>query len=121
VAYSIQWRSGGAVKYLTGEVSFDDVIKSEREIHGSSKYTTLKYVISMYANTRHLELTNAQRREVRALRIGGFHSNPRIKYAFVTDDANVKQAIEQSVIDGHTRHATKVFQNYEDAVAWVGR
>jgi hypothetical protein len=34
--YTIQWRHDGAVKYFTGEVSFEDVIKSEREITGSS-------------------------------------------------------------------------------------
>jgi hypothetical protein len=119
VAYSIQWRSDGAVKYFTGAVSFEDVIKSEREITGSSKYSALKYVISMFANTQHLGLSDAERIEIRALRLGGHYSNPRIKYAFVTDDASVTEAIEQSVIDGHTLHATKVFVSYEDAVAWV--
>jgi hypothetical protein len=121
VAYSIQWRSDGAVKHFTGDVSFDDIINSEREITGSTNYTALKYVISMFANTRHLGLTDAQRIEVRALRLGGHYSNPRIKYAFVTDDANVTRAIEQSVIDGQTLHATKVFKDFEDAVAWTAR
>ena len=118
--YSIQWRSDGAVKYFTGEVSFSDIFKSEREIISSSKYTALKYVISMLANTRHLGLSDAQRVEIRALRLGGHYSNLRIKYAFVTNDAKVKKAIEQSVIDRQALHATKVFERYEDALAWVG-
>jgi hypothetical protein len=120
LAYSIHWRSDGAVKYFTGDVSFDDIIKSESEITGSSRYTSLKYVISMFVNTRHLGLTESQRMEIRALRLGGYYSNQRIKYAFVTEDASVTHAIEQSVIDGLTLHETKVFRAYEDAVAWVG-
>jgi hypothetical protein len=75
----------------------------------------------MFRSARHLELSDLQRIEIRGLRLGGHFSNPRIKYAFVTDDTKVTKTIEQSVIDGHTLHATKVFKDYEDAVAWIGR
>jgi hypothetical protein len=114
LAYSIQWRSAGVVKFFTGDVSFHDVIKSEREITGSSKYTSLRYL-----NIRHLGLSEAQLIDVRALRLGGHYSNPRIKYAFVTDDVSLKETIEKSVVDGQTLHATKVFKIYEDAMAWA--
>ena len=119
MAFSIQWRRDGAVKYFTGTVTFDDVIQSEREVTGNANFTALKYVISMYLNTRPVDLSDSERIEVRALRLGGYYSNPRIKYAFVTDDANVKDAIEKSVIDGQTLHSTRVYETYEDAVAWV--
>jgi hypothetical protein len=101
-------------------VSFDDIIKSESEITGSSKFSSFKYVISVFLNTRHPGLTESQRMEIRALRLGGYYTNQRIKYAFVTEDANVTRAIEQSVIDGLTLHETKVFRDFQDAVAWVG-
>jgi hypothetical protein len=58
--------------------------------------------------------------EIRVLRLGGYYTNPRIKYAFVTEDANVTRAIEQSVIDILTLHETKVFRDFQDAVAWLG-
>ena len=108
------------MKYFTGEVSFADIFKSEREINNSSNYTALKYVISMFSNTRHLGLSDAQRVEIRALRLGGHDSNPRIKHVFVTDDAKVTRAIEIGLIDRQALHATKVFKRYEDAVTWVG-
>jgi hypothetical protein len=120
LAYSIQKRSGGAVKYFTGDVTFNDIFKSEGEITGSIKFTSLKYVISVFLDTRHPGLTEPQRMEIRALRLGVYYSNPRIKYAFVTEDANVTYAIEKSVSDGPTLHATIVFRDYQDAVAWVG-
>ena len=81
------------MKYFTGDVSFDDDINSEREISGSSKYTSLKYVIAVYLNIQHRGLSDAELIDVRALRLGGHYSNPRIKYAFVTEDANVTRAI----------------------------
>jgi hypothetical protein len=100
-------------------VSFKDIISSEREIASSSKYMALKYVIAMYLDIRHKALSEAELFEVRALRLGGYFSNPRIMYAFVIDDAKTKATIEKSVIDGQTLHATKVFHSYEDAVYWV--
>ena len=121
MAYTIQWKADGAVKYFTGLVTFEDIINSEREIAGHVNFDALKYVISMYLNTQHSGLTDSQRIEVRAQRAGGFYSNPRIKYAFVTIDPTIMQAIEQSVIDGQTLHLTKVFKTYEEAVGWVKR
>jgi hypothetical protein len=119
LAYTIEWRKYGAVKHFSGTVTFDDVIKSERAITGYSKYMELWYVVSDFLNAQHPGLTESEREEVRALRLGGFYSNPRIKFAFVTDDSNVKNAIEKSVSDGLTLHATLVFKTMDDAMAWA--
>ena len=121
MAYTIQWKPDGAVKYFTAVVTFDDIIKSEREIAGHPSFTSLKYVISVFLNTQHPALSDTERLEVRAQRAGGFYSNPRIKYAFVTTDERVKEAIETSVTAGQTLHPTRVFKSYEEAVGWVVR
>ena len=121
MAYTIQWKPDGAVKYFTGAVTFADIINSEREISGHSNFTALKYVISMFLNTQYPELTDSELLDVRAQRAGGFYSNPRIKYAFVTTDENVKKTIEASVAAGQTLHPTRVFETYEAAVGWVVR
>ena len=121
MAYTIQWRPDGAVKYFSGVVTFDDIITSECAIAGHPSFTSLKYVISVFLNTQHPDLSDAERLEVRAQRAGGFYTNPRIKYAFVTTDERVKDAIESSVIDGQTLHPTRVFKSYEEAVGWVVR
>jgi hypothetical protein len=57
--------------------------------------------------------------DVRALRLGGFYSNPRIKFAFATEDSKLKRAIEKSVIEGYTLHPTKVFPTFYAAMAWA--
>ena len=119
VAYTIEWRKYGAIKQFTGMVSFDDVIQSEREISSNSKYMDLRYVVSDYLNARQPGMSDTERRDIRALRLGGFYSNPRIKFAFVTDDINVKSNIEKSILDGETLHATQVFKTMEDAMAWA--
>jgi hypothetical protein len=58
-------------------------------------------------------------KQVRTLRLGGANSNPRIKFAFATKDLKVRAAIEQSVSEGQTLHAAKVFQTCAEALAWA--
>jgi hypothetical protein len=119
MTYTIEWRRYGAIKQFTGTVSFEDVIKSERDIAAYKNYTQLWYVVSDFTNVQHPGLTEGERHQVRALRLGGFWSNPRIKVAFATDNLNVKNAIEKSVIEGQTLHATKVFNTMVDAMNWA--
>ncbi len=111
VAYTIEWRKYGAIKQFAGMVSFDDVIQSEREISSNLKYMELRYVVSDYTNARQPRMSDTERQDIRALRLGGFYSNPRIKFAFVTDDVNVKNTIEKSILDGETLHATQISPN----------
>jgi hypothetical protein len=81
---------------------------------------SLEYVLSIYLLAHRVIMDKTQRRDLRALRLGGYFSNPRIKYAFVTNDIAIKGPIEQSVTDGETLHSIRVFEEYEHAVAWVG-
>jgi hypothetical protein len=76
-------------------------------------------VVSDFSGTQHPEMTERESIDVQALRLGGFYSNPRIKFAFVTDDLKVKYAIEKCVCDGQTLHATHVFKTLADAMAWA--
>lgn len=119
MTYKLQWLPGGVVKHFNGAITFDHIIKSELTIAGSSHFTDLRYVISNYMNAHGVSLTEIQRQEIRAQRIGGYFSNPRIRYAFATHDHSIKSAIEQSVIEGHTLHPTRVFPTFDDAYAWV--
>jgi hypothetical protein len=119
VPYLIDWTETGAVKVFTGTVTYEEVIESERQITGNSKYMSLRYVVADFMNAQHPGMTESECDDVRALRLGGFYSNPWIKFAFVTEDLKLKSAIEKSVIDGQTLHATKVFQTFEDAMAWA--
>jgi hypothetical protein len=119
MAYTIDWRKYGVVKTFSGMVSFNDVIQSEREITGHTKYMELWYVISDFLNAQHPGFTESERQDLRALRLGGFYSNPRIKFAYVTDDLEIRNGIEKSVFDGETLHATHVFKTMVDAMDWA--
>jgi hypothetical protein len=118
--YEIEWSHHGVVKHFMGEVTFEDVISSEKAIVGNSNFMSLKYVLSTYLLAKRVTMDHTQRRDLRALRLGGYYSNPRIKYAFVTKDMAIKGPIEQSVADGETLHPVRVFERYEHAAEWLG-
>lgn len=117
--YNIEWLKRGAVKYFVDEVTFNDIFESEQKITGHPSYMELRYVISVYLNAKNIRLSESEQRDVRALRLGGFYSNPRIKYAFVTQDLELKNRLEKSVQDGHTLHATRVFKTFSEAFTWA--
>jgi hypothetical protein len=119
VAYTIEWHKQGAVKEFTGTVSLDDVTKSERDITRNSKYMELSYVVSNFLDAHHPHMTESECQHVSAAQLGGFYSNPRIKFAIVTVDVNVKNVIEKNISDGLTLHATRVFATFEAAMAWA--
>jgi hypothetical protein len=79
VTYSIEWTKDGAVKVFTGTVTLEEVLRSESEISGNSKYRALWYVVSDFMNAQHPEMTESECDDVRSLRLNGFYSNPRIK------------------------------------------
>jgi hypothetical protein len=121
MSYSIEWQEHGAVKHYSGDVTFADVMNSEREITGWSNFTSLKYVVLDYLGARQPGLTESELLDIRALRLGGFYSNPRIKYAFVTVDLRLRATIERGVADGQYLHDAQVFATFDEAFAWVSR
>jgi hypothetical protein len=115
----IEWRKTGAIKHFTGLVSLEDVMMSESDISSSERYTDLWFVVCDFSDSQGLDMTVSERQDIRALRLGGFWSNPRIKFAFVTEDLKIMNAIEKSVFDRQTLQATQVFKTIEDAMAWA--
>jgi hypothetical protein len=96
---------------FTGIVTFEEVIRSEREISGNSKYRALWYVVADFMNAQHPGMNESECDDVRSLCIGGFYSNPRIKFALATADSKFKRVIEMSVINGHALHSTKILKH----------
>ena len=107
MAYTIQLKPDGSVKYFTGLMAFDDIIKSECEIAGHSSFTSLNDVFSVFLNSQHPALCDAERLEVRAQSVGGFYSNPRIKFACDTTEEALREVIEISVFAGQTLYLSR--------------
>jgi len=118
--YKIERKRNGVIKRFSGEVTFDDVLKSEQEVSAHPDYRTLQFVISDYIGSNYKGITTEEADEVNALRIGAHLSNPRTKYAFVIQNAGIRDQIKEATSQGRMLFDTKIFDTYEQAAAWVG-
>jgi hypothetical protein len=120
MAYRIERKKYGVIKRFSGVVTFEDVLKSEEQVHSDPNFTAMRYVVSDYTQAEYHGLTESQRRDINALRIGGHFSNPRIKYAFVLQNPEVRAQIANAVADGEMLYPTGTFDTMEEASDWAG-
>jgi hypothetical protein len=119
MAYKIERYKHGLVKRFSGVVSYADVLKSEQQVHADPDFTVLRYVVSDYTGAQYSGLTDSQKADINALRIGGHLSNPRIKYAFVIQIPELREQMASAVANGDMLHETEMFDTFESASDWV--
>ena len=120
MAYKIERNKYGVIKRFSGVVTYDDVLGSEQQVHSDPNFTVMRYVVSDYTEAEYHGLTESQRRDINALRIGGHFSNPRIKYAFVLQSPEIRAQIESAVANGEMLYPTGTFDTMEEASDWAG-
>jgi hypothetical protein len=120
MTYKIENKRNGLVKHFSGSVTYQDVLKSEQEVAAHPDYSSLRYVISDYIGANYDGITDSQKADINAIRIGGHYSNPHIKYAFVIQNPAIREQLKIAIANGEMLHATQIFDTYEQAAAWVG-
>ena len=91
-------------------------IESEQRITSHPDFPHLRYVVSVYPPATQMAATAAERMHLRALRLGGFTTNPHLRFAFATTDPVIRGNVESSVAEGEALHPIKVFDQLDDAV-----
>jgi hypothetical protein len=120
MAYKIERNKYGVVKRFSGVVTYEDVLRSEQQVHADPDFTVIQYVVSDYTGAEYRGLTESQKTDINALRIGGHYSNPRIKYAFVAPNPVKREQIYSAVANGDMLHQTATFDSFEEASDWAG-
>jgi hypothetical protein len=120
MAYIIERGEYGVVKRFSGVVTYDDVLRSEQQVHAAPNFTTLRYVVSDYTGAEFHGLTESQMRDINALRIGGHYSNPRISYAFITSNPAQRAQVASAIANGEMLHEAQTFETFEQASGWAG-
>jgi hypothetical protein len=120
MAYVVERNKYGVVIRFSGVVTYEDVLRSEQQVHVDPNFTMLRYVVSDYTGAEYHGLTESQMLNVNALRIGGHYSNPRIKYAFVNLNQEIRSQVADAVANGEMLHAAETFDTFEHASDWAG-
>jgi hypothetical protein len=119
--YSLIWEPDGVYKKFNGVVTGAELLRSVIEVSMDIRFVSSQYEVSDYLDTDSTDFSQDALNEVRAVRIGSFMSNPRIKVAIVTHDMEIQQRIYSTIAARLTLHQTKVFNAVADANTWLGR
>ena len=119
--YSLTWEPAGVYKKFTGVVTGAELLQSVVEVSGDARFGSSQYEVSDYLDADNTDFSQDALNEVRAVRIGSFMLNPRIKVAIVTHDTEIQQRIYSTIAARLTLHQTKVFNAVADANIWLGR
>jgi hypothetical protein len=119
--YSLIWEPDGVYKKFSGVVTGAELLQSVEEVALDLRFVRSHYEVSDYLDAVRTDFSQDALNEVRAVRIGSFMNNPRIKVAIVTHDTEIQQRIYSTIAARLTLHQTKVFNAIADANTWLGR
>lgn len=119
MSYVLKWEPHGVVKYFTGTVTSRDLMESEQELVNHPRFDRLRYVISVYLTAVEISFSENDREEMIALRVGGFQTNRRVRYAIVAQDERIRQSVLKSIATEETRHKTALFGDLMEAIIWA--
>lgn len=119
--YTLIWEPDGVYKQFTGVVTGAELVRSVNEVAYDMRFGKARYEVSDYLCADSTDFTQDALNEVRAVRIGSFQRNPRIKVAIVTLDTEIQQRIYSTIAARLTLHQTKVFSEVAAANTWLGR
>lgn len=119
--YSLIWEPKGVYKHFTGVVTGAELLQSVKEIAADERFYSIQYEVSDYLPAERTEFSQDALNEVRAVRIGSFMNNPRIKVAIITRDPEIQQRMASTIAGRLTMHQTQVFAAVADANGWLGR
>lgn len=119
--YTLRWEPHGVYKEFSGVITGAELLTSVKEVANDFRFYELHYEVSDYLSAERTEFSQESLNEVRAVRIGSFMSNPRIKVAMVTLDPEIQQRMASTITARLTLHQTRVFSHLEEANTWLGR
>lgn len=119
--YSLTWEPDGVYKRFNGVVTGAELLQSVVEVAMDIRFVSSQYEVSDYLDAVSTDFSQDALNEVRAVRIGSFMNNPRIKVAIVTHDTEIQQRIYSTIAARLTLHQTKVFNAISEANTWLGR
>ena len=119
--YSLIWETQGVYKKFTGRVTGEELVRSVNEVASDVRFSRAHYEVSDYLGADDTDFSQDALNEVRAIRIGSFSRNPKVRLAIVTLDEEIQQRIFSTLAAQLALQQTKIFSAVADANAWLGR
>jgi hypothetical protein len=119
--YLLSWEPEGVYKQFSGVVTGAELLQSVEEVASDMRFAHLRYEVSDYLAAEDTQFSEDALNDIRAIRIGSFQTNPRIKVAIVTLNADIQQRMCITIAARLTLHQTQLFSDIATANTWVMR
>jgi len=117
--YRLEWEPRGVIKHFWGPVTFEDVFQSEGEIQSSPVFDDLRFVISVFDGDSGAKLSKSESDHIHALRLGAAISNPRLRYAYVSNNEGSRRLLAETTLKSNSVFVVQIFDNLGEARQWV--
>lgn len=118
--YSTEWEARGVVWRFWGIVTGEELLRSNHEIYGDSRFDEISYQIVDLTRVDAFAVTEDDMLVMAASDRAAALSNSRIRVAVAAKDANVKRlsgVYESASI--RSPWVQRIFESVEDARQWV--
>lgn len=119
MAYQIEFEQIGAVAYFSEDVSFRDLLAAERELARRSYRLPLRFVISVFLNTKQFSCSDMEYEQLNTVRYRGYAVRRGIKFAVVTGCESLKALFLMNHESNGVKDEGAVFSSFMDAVSWA--
>ncbi len=122
MSFKHQWEDKGVLVTYSGELTSDDIIKSNSALVGNAKYKKSKYILSDF---NHISAVNVSDTDVEITKIfetKDYQYNKNIKVALINSNPSLQILIEnyinKTLVDIHGPQK-KLFATLSDARQWL--
>lgn len=116
MGYSVCWEKYGACIVYAGTVVFQDFMGAVLDIHESSEYARLRYVIHDMSGADRIDFASVDMTMLVAHELGARYTNPNIKASIVATDRTMSGMVH--VFVDLTKLDVRVYDNLEQARCW---
>jgi len=115
----IIWEPRGVYRRYFGRVTIEERRRSFDEICADPRFDALRHAITDYLDVDDYEITDQATKEIAALHIGPWMTNPNVVIAAVVVNPQIVAAIEHFISLKFAGHSYRIFPTLAAARAWT--
>jgi hypothetical protein len=94
--YTIEWEGRGFYKRFTGRVAFQEYARSQEEVTSDPRFDDAKYIINDFLAIDGYTISHDDAEYSAAYTRGPSYTNPRVRVAYVTNDAKISLLVRMA-------------------------
>jgi len=117
VSYTLTWEPRGILRAFHGRVGAAEFVRAQGEMYGDPRFEDAHYALIDLSAATELVCTPADVEEITASNRGAFLTNPHLRVAVVTTDAQMQSLLERMA--EVSAYPLRVFPTLAEARRWA--